>query len=64
MSWLLAAYEEHNLANANANAARFTAMLATIDQLQLGVYSPVRGRADPAACRAAKRAGGWWGPWL
>ena len=40
----------------------FEQLLARVDQLQRGVYSPVRGRPDPAACKAAERRGGVWGP--
>ena len=56
-------YEQRNLAAALPQ--RFEAMLARMDTLQATVYSPVRGRASPRACKAATtRYGGYWGPFL
>jgi arylsulfatase B len=47
------------------NPALFATLLARVDELQGGVYSPVRGAADPAACRVATgERGGYWGPFL
>lgn len=42
----------------------FTAMLARIDTLQEGVYTPDRGTTDKAACEQVVANGGYWGPWL
>ena len=44
----------------------FNKMLARVDELQKGVYSPARGsRQDPRACAAAEGAyGGYWGPFV
>jgi arylsulfatase B len=51
---------------AAAQPAVFASMLARVDELQQGVYSPVRGDvADPLACTVALRDyGGYWGPFL
>ena len=43
----------------------FEAMLARVDELQAGVFSPDRGDKDDGACKAALNSyGGYWGPWL
>ena len=56
-------YEEHSLAVQNTTL--FEAMLARVDRLQEGVYSPKRGPKDKAACTMAQtRYSGYWGPWL
>ena len=56
-------YEEHSLAAQNTTL--FAAMLARVDRLQEGVYSPKRGPKDKAACTMAQtRYSGYWGPWL
>ena len=39
-------------------------MLARIDEVQKGVWSPVRGTTDPRACEAAIANGGFWGPFI
>lgn len=50
---------------AASQPALFTQLLARVDELQGGVYSPVRGdAADPRACDAALARGGYWGPFL
>ena len=58
--------ETHSLADADdANRARFAAMLARIDVLQKGVYSPKRTGGSGEACAAAeKKYGGYWGPFV
>ena len=40
----------------------FVDMLARIDELQLGVFSPSRGHQSPLACRAALGRHNYWGP--
>ena len=42
----------------------FRAMLRRLEELQRGTFSPDRGKTDPAACDAAVRRGGYWGPFL
>jgi len=43
----------------------FKRMLASIAEMQKGVFSPDRGRVDPAACHHALRNyGGFWGPFV
>mmetsp|Transcript_22344 Transcript_22344/g.51800 ORF Transcript_22344/g.51800 Transcript_22344/m.51800 type:complete len:569 (+) Transcript_22344:28-1734(+) len=43
----------------------FHSMLARVDELQRGVYSPKRGSEDSAACRKARQQyRGYWGPWI
>ena len=44
--------------------AVFRAMLRRLEELQRGTFSPDRGNTDPAACDAAVRRGGYWGPFL
>ena len=39
-------------------------MLARMDEVQKGVWSPVRGNTDPRACEAAIANGGFWGPFI
>eukprot|EP01006_Ploeotia_vitrea_P023287 TRINITY_DN55727_c0_g1_i1.p1 TRINITY_DN55727_c0_g1~~TRINITY_DN55727_c0_g1_i1.p1 ORF type:complete len:547 (-),score=22.30 TRINITY_DN55727_c0_g1_i1:33-1673(-) len=40
-------------------------MYARVLELQKGVFSPNRGKVDPAACHAAlNKYGGFWGPWV
>lgn len=56
--------QELNSLAANRTAL-FQQMLAAVDALQEGVYSPVRGTRDGAACREAnQRYRGYWGPFL
>eukprot|EP00947_MAST-08B_sp_MAST-8B-sp1_P005442 g5442.t1 len=44
---------------------RFNAMLARVDKLQGSVYSPDRGKTDPAACAQATGPNkGFWGPFV
>lgn len=55
--------EEHsNLASSMPEL--FKSMLAEMDQVQSTVFSPERGTADPAACAAAVKYGGFWGPFI
>ena len=55
--------EEHSLAEQMPDL--FASMLARVDELQKGVYSPKRGGKDKAACTAAMgRYGGYWGPFV
>ena len=60
--------EHVNLARAKPDV--FAALLARVDELQEGVYSPQRSdpagpRQSPAACQAALgKYGGFWGPFL
>ena len=51
---------------AEASPSAFFRMLARVDELQHGVFSPVRGSAaDPAACAVAQaRYGNYWGPFI
>jgi len=43
----------------------FESMLARIDELQEGVYSPDRGKKDDRACDVAMNEnGGYWGPFV
>ena len=42
----------------------FKSMLAEMDQVQTTVFSPERGANNPAACDAAKKYGGFWGPFI
>ena len=47
------------------HAPLFAEMLSKVDELQATVFSPVRGDADPDACRRAEGPnGGYWGPWI
>jgi len=56
-------YEMDSLAS--VEETRFQRMLARVDELQKGVYSPDRGKKDTAACTAAtSKYQGYWGPWL
>jgi arylsulfatase B len=56
-------YERYNLAESMPGL--FAEMLARVDELQKGVYSPVRGKEDARACTAAKaKYGGYWGPFI
>jgi len=56
-------YEEHSVAA--KEPALFTKMLAQVDELQKGVYSPKRGGANSSACKLANsKYGGYWGPFL
>ena len=55
--------ERHNVAA--ANPAIFNEMLAAVNELQQGVFSPDRGTDDGTACaQAAGPNGGFWGPYL
>lgn len=57
--------ETRSIAMDPNRTAVFNSMLATIDELQKGVYSPVRGKRDGAACKVANlRYDGYWGPFL
>jgi len=42
----------------------FNQLLARLDEIQLTVYSPDRGRKSPRACEAASKRGYYWGPFL
>jgi arylsulfatase I/J len=56
--------ETMNLAEDPAHAGVFARMLARIDSLQAGCYSPDRGANDKRACAQLKANGDFWGPWL
>ena len=50
---------------ADENEDVFNAMLARIDELQGGVYSPDRGKKDKRACKVARdEYDRYWGPFL
>lgn len=50
---------------AMAETQIFNSMLARIDELQKGVYSPNRGKVDKQACVEAEgKYQGYWGPFL
>ena len=50
---------------AMAETQIFNSMLARIDELQKGVYSPYRGKVDKQACVEAEgKYQGYWGPFL
>lgn len=58
-------YEEENLAHLPEFKELFNSMLARVDELQAGVYSPVRGGVNPKACDMAYgKYDGFWGPFL
>ena len=54
--------EHHNLAEALPDVAR--KLKARLDELNMANYDPDRGAGDPAACRAAERYGGFYGPFV
>ena len=54
--------EYNNLAS--TEPAIWHEMMAAIQELNKGVFSPVRGVADGTACKQAVRNGGFWGPFL
>jgi len=49
---------------AKHHKALFKKMLANIVKANQTVYSPNRGKVDPAACTVGKDRGSFWGPWL
>eukprot|EP01120_Amphizonella_sp_Union-15-10_P016086 TRINITY_DN837_c0_g1_i3.p1 TRINITY_DN837_c0_g1~~TRINITY_DN837_c0_g1_i3.p1 ORF type:complete len:141 (+),score=19.99 TRINITY_DN837_c0_g1_i3:52-474(+) len=55
---------EHNDI-AQQNPAILEKLHQRIAQIKTTLFSPNRGRVDPAACEAARvRYNGYWGPWL
>ena len=47
------------------NDTLYNSMLAELNEVQKGVYSPMRGTTDPAACeKAMGDYGGFWGPFI
>ena len=54
--------ESNNLASTMPDL--FNQLLARLDEIQLTVYSPDRGRKSPRACEAASKRGFYWGPFL
>merc|ERR1711939_414641 len=39
-------------------------MKARLAELNVGLFKPNRGDADPAACKQIKTNGGFYGPWI
>jgi arylsulfatase I/J len=55
--------ESDNKALTNSDV--FATLLARVDELQQGVYSPDRGKKDKRACKAVRdEYGGYWGPFV
>jgi hypothetical protein len=54
--------EEHDVAGDHPTLVK--ELRARIAAHQAGVYSPDRGGDDGAACAAAARYGGFWGPFI
>ena len=55
--------EHNNLAAVKPDV--YNSMLAELNEVQKGVYSPMRGTTDPAACeKAMGDYGGFWGPFI
>ena len=54
--------EYNNLAS--TEPAIWHEMMAMIQELNKGVFSPVRGVDDGTACKQAEKNGSFWGPYL
>ena len=54
--------ESNNLASSLPDI--FLTMLARLDEIQSGVYSPRRGVKDSRACEEAEARGNVWGPFI
>ena len=57
-------HETHNLAASPAHAQVKTELLHLLLHHNSTTFSPDRGQQDPKACTAARKYGGYWGPWV
>ena len=56
--------ERTNLVHDPQHSERVAALRALLAQLNVGLFDPARGKADPLACDRAVQNGNFWGPWV